>query len=157
MRRGSGVPHVYLFIFSVFISGTHFFGVTFAIHCSRCFSMYLVFIIGGRAVGGRYSRCAVGVHHWRSCCWCSLVLIVAAFTALCWSCPVVRSHVRFPVSLQLGSFHPSDFAIRCFSVGLVIFFWSVVPMLQLSWRLRCLRHVRFSLLMSQASLILRFC
>ena len=59
--------------------------------------MYLVFIIGGRAVGGRYSRCAVGVHHWRSCCWCSLVFIIAAFTALCWSCFVVRSHVRFPV------------------------------------------------------------
>ena len=79
-----------------------------------------------------------------------------AFTACGWSCPVVRFHVRFPVSLQLGVF-PSAFAVRCFSIGLAIFLWSVVPMVQLSWRLRCLRHVRFSLLMSQASLKLRFC
>ena len=128
MRRGSGVPHVYLFIFSVFISGTHFFGVTFAIHCSRCFSMYLVFIIGGRAVGCRYSRCAVGVHHWRSCCWCSLVFIIAAFTALCRSRLFVRSHVRFPVVSV--SFCNSVFL--CW-VGDFLS-WTAVPILQPSWR-----------------------
>ena len=87
-------------------------------------------------------------------CLVRLSVAFTAFTACGWSCPVVRFHVRFPVSLQLGVF-PSAFAIRCFSVGLAIL-WSVVPMVQLSWRLRCLRYVCFFLDVS-CSLMLRFC